>query len=57
MIAGCRRDHLVPLGNMRYVAQRIPGAIMLELEGNHISAIIALHKMIRAIIAGLEQKN
>jgi hypothetical protein len=53
VVAGALRDHLAPLAMGRWVATQIPGAQMLELEGNHISAITELNSIIAAMLNGL----
>ena len=55
VIAGALRDHLAPIAMQRYVASCIPGALLMELEGNHISAITSMLSMLKAMIAGIEQ--
>jgi pimeloyl-ACP methyl ester carboxylesterase len=54
VIAGALRDHLAPIAMQRWVAARIPGAQMVELQGNHISAVTTLKPIIAAVIRGIE---
>ena len=53
VIAGAVRDHLAPISMQRYVASRIPGAQMVELQGNHISGITLILPIFTAMVAGL----
>lgn len=54
VIGGCIRDHLAPIAMQRFVAGKIPGAQLIELEGNHISAITSLYPIVTAMIKGIE---
>lgn len=53
VIVGCVRDHLSPITNQRYIASKIPGAQLIELQGNHISAVVSLRPLIAAVVAGI----
>eukprot|EP01122_Echinamoeba_exundans_P013591 TRINITY_DN5960_c0_g1_i1.p1 TRINITY_DN5960_c0_g1~~TRINITY_DN5960_c0_g1_i1.p1 ORF type:complete len:354 (-),score=45.95 TRINITY_DN5960_c0_g1_i1:808-1869(-) len=53
VIVGCVRDHLSPITNQRYIASQIPGAQLIELQGNHISAVVSLRPLIAAVVAGI----
>lgn len=53
VVVGAKNDHLSPLVLQRYVAAHIPGAQLIELEGNHISAIVSLWDIIGGVVSGL----
>lgn len=57
VIGGGLRDHLAPIAMQRWVAARIPGAQMVELQGNHISGITCLLPMLRAMVRGIEARD
>ncbi|KAH3743640.1 Alpha/Beta hydrolase protein [Pelomyxa schiedti] len=54
VIAGAVRDHLAPIAMQRYLAENIPGAQFIELQGNHISGITTMDRIFMAIINSLE---
>jgi pimeloyl-ACP methyl ester carboxylesterase len=55
VIVGCVRDHLSPITNQRFVASKIAGAQLIELPGNHISAVVSLRPLIAAVVAGIPE--
>jgi hypothetical protein len=57
VIGGAVRDHLAPIAMQRWVAARIPGALMVELQGNHIAGITTVMPMTRAMIRGIEVQD
>lgn len=57
VIGGGLRDHLAPIAMQRWVAGRIPGAQLVELQGNHISGITCLLPVLRAMVRGIEARD
>lgn len=57
VIVGALRDHLAPIAMSRYVAAVIPGAQLIELQGNHIAAIMTLLPIVKAMVAGVESSR
>jgi hypothetical protein len=57
VIGGAVRDHLAPIAMQRWVAARVPGALMVELKGNHIAGITTVMPMTCAMIRGIEAQD
>ena len=54
VVGGALRDHLAPIAMQRWVAAHIPGALMVEFQGNHIAGITSLFPLLAGIIRGIE---
>jgi len=54
VIGGALRDHLAPIAMQQWVAAHIPGAQMLEMQGNHIAGVILVLPIFKAMIHGIE---
>ena len=54
VVAGALRDHLAPFHMSEYLAEHIPGAQVIALEGNHIRGIVSMGKIIEAVLSGIQ---
>jgi hypothetical protein len=57
VVVGALRDHLAPIAMQRWVAAQVPGALMVEMAGNHIAGITALLPLVAAMIRGIEERS
>lgn len=57
VILGAKRDHLAPIHMQRYLAANITGAQLIELDGNHISAITATDRVFASVFDCLRENK